>query len=1584
MYQQASPIEQAYSIYLAQQIFDNDCNDALTTIHISGRDAVPFLTQSGIDRSVLKTIWNVSDPQNVGNLTSINQLWLLLRLISLAQAGILQSQHSNSDMNALLTQYSMHKMSLPVFSTVMMPKPSHLMSMYGHLVVSATDSFLETNISTDTTTQSLGDVFGGLVKVEDAQLSGLKSDNSSNNHYSMPSTTQDPELSTTFQGPGNVQRNSQMMTSTLSSLSDVSSNYVGDGQQQQSLQQHQHLPAIPDATAATTTKPVSCNIPLPALNSQTQSISTKECDENDDNDDDDFCDFSSAIQDVPLPPQDDVTSSIDIMQAATTTSYTARTTETLKGQVSSSASNVSDDDNGEDNFGQFGSAISTNQQQQQQPFVTDFGENVSEPTFLPTGIEISNVSTVADSGQSLSLDPFGDLAPVENAPLPSLDVFARGIDESKHLPAPAPSTVTETSAPTLSADMSVQHDVFSPSLEITNETNIEDQNNDVDDDHDNEFSKFQMATTTTITAAKVATTALSGMTEIGRSLSITDAFGDMPTRDIPLPSLEMMKDTNTEDQKIDNEEKDKTKIESDAPLPISIPPQMDVTKSGRSLLITDVFDAFLVQQDAPLPSYEITKGTNTEEKYKDNEEEDECITQPDVVNPTSSPQMDATETGRSIPAQQDTPLSSLEMLNEANTENKIKENDTTEVGNDDDDDDDDDDEMFGTFEEAVESSVVPDSFSKSNVQQNEFTIMTRVGYSKSESSQVDPLAIKNMSCSLSITDAFGDMPIQDSPLPLLNIGGTTISIAESNGNHDHEIDYGAEETRESDLTETESSAIRSTFSATEDTTKDGIVFLSSNESIPQPEVITTSTSVKGEAENKEDKSASVAFESFVPTNGKIDDSGSEDAGPEAPLEDNGQSYNICAEAQDPCPDVGSDDESWGDFDEAPTTKPQLLVEVEDTGQYNNSLFNLDKAAPNLQSGQAQNSSSDTGSDKPIESCRDSNKAPVFEPKVPVEDATQGINNLSFFDKATPNLQSEQAQFFFSDTGSDELDESWGDFDEAPIIESKVPVEDTSEGDNNLFDLDQAPQNFQSEKAQNLSNESWGDFDEAPMIEPQTSVEYTREDNSLFDPDKTAPNLQSEKDSNPSSGAGNDKLDESWGDFDEAPIIEPLTPVVDIGEGDNDLFDLNKAAPDFQSEKEQNLSNKSWGDFDEAPTIDPQAPVESTREDDNLFDLDKAPPNLQLEEAPNPSSDAGNDKLDESWGDFDEAPTIWHLTSVVDTGEGDNNLFDLDKAAPNLQSEKAQIPSTDTGSDGNFVDREQFNIATSAESEQFKGTEEGIDTSNFENFGSIDGDNKFPEEVKNRDRIRFLALQLPACLLRKSGMSGEHVDLGEAYEVNIGINSTMDKSKKRREERCVEALESLTSTENSKLASTFWVQIFEVVNEELDNAKSLLDDTKSLSPGEWNEVQAPFSVMLRGLAECMRVTRSIVSSIGDVLLLDESAMLTVDTWASTWCSLSVLEKALDCEKTWKNINKQLTKTPLAAVTAASIEEIRSHSNDSYYCGDRGTFCHLTLQPLRDEDKGTTKAGTSFQGKQFMCASANFLVHRCPFFVVGEEI
>eukprot|EP00536_Pseudo-nitzschia_multiseries_P018196 jgi/Psemu1/315597/fgenesh1_kg.2247_\ len=140
-------------------------------------------------------------------------------------------------------------------------------------------------------------------------------------------------------------------------------------------------------------------------------------------------------------------------------------------------------------------------------------------------------------------------------------------------------------------------------------------------------------------------------------------------------------------------------------------------------------------------------------------------------------------------------------------------------------------------------------------------------------------------------------------------------------------------------------------------------------------------------------------------------------------------------------------------------------------------------------------------------------------------------------------------------------------------------------------------------------------------------------------------------------------------------------------------------------------------------------------------------------------------------------------------------------------------------------------------------------------------------------------------------------------------------------------------------------------------------------------------MIRGLAEYMRVTRSIVATIGDILFLDESAMLTVDTWASTWCSLSILEKALAGEKKWKEIQTQLVKTPLDVVAAATVQEIRSDAHFSQGRSDADSFCYLTLQPLRQKDRSTTRNKVSFQGKSFMACSANFLANRCTFFSVS---
>ena len=95
-----TPLERAQSIHLLLTYFNTavDFNDD-AAMRVSGRDAVPFLTsvssafiydgdyaliltceinivtfflfeQSGVDRSLLRSIWSVADPEGVGTLTT--------------------------------------------------------------------------------------------------------------------------------------------------------------------------------------------------------------------------------------------------------------------------------------------------------------------------------------------------------------------------------------------------------------------------------------------------------------------------------------------------------------------------------------------------------------------------------------------------------------------------------------------------------------------------------------------------------------------------------------------------------------------------------------------------------------------------------------------------------------------------------------------------------------------------------------------------------------------------------------------------------------------------------------------------------------------------------------------------------------------------------------------------------------------------------------------------------------------------------------------------------------------------------------------------------------------------------------------------------------------------------------------------------------------------------------------------------------------------------------------------------------------------------------------------------------------------
>jgi hypothetical protein len=397
-------------------------------------------------------------------------------------------------------------------------------------------------------------------------------------------------------------------------------------------------------------------------------------------------------------------------------------------------------------------------------------------------------------------------------------------------------------------------------------------------------------------------------------------------------------------------------------------------------------------------------------------------------------------------------------------------------------------------------------------------------------------------------------------------------------------------------------------------------------------------------------------------------------------------------------------------------------------------------------------------------------------------------------------------------------------------------------------------------------------------------------------------------------------------------------------GDFGSAEFTASAPPVPSRANENVeADDDFGDFGTAEFI-PSAPSSQSNDMDNPFETNQTTETPAAEVTPNEPQQNIDDDDNDDFGDF-----------------GDFSGFE--------QASPAPAPSSAPESAGPDPTVKSFESGETTDD----------DWGDFENVSSSAG--TLSEEEELRDRIQSLALQLPESLLLKSGRSGEHVDLGEAFEVNIGIKTSLNDLQKRRVERCIQVLESL-SNNNAKLGSTYWAQVFDVINEEMDVANTVLAEAKLLPSLDWKKVEKLLSIMISGAGEYMRLTRSIAASIGDMLLLDASALLTIDTYSSTWCSLSILEKALEIEKKWKNLLNLANGTSLKTPTnMARLEDIRSF--DLSHQASNNKLCELTLQPLLAQDQSTVKAEVSYQGKCFMACSANFLAHRCPFYVVGND-
>lgn len=85
-----TPIEEAYGVYIYDALFGKFPADG--SLHLESKATLRVLQKSEVDSIILKTIWTVVDPDGVKCLTSIAQFHVVLRLIALAQDGLLEQE----------------------------------------------------------------------------------------------------------------------------------------------------------------------------------------------------------------------------------------------------------------------------------------------------------------------------------------------------------------------------------------------------------------------------------------------------------------------------------------------------------------------------------------------------------------------------------------------------------------------------------------------------------------------------------------------------------------------------------------------------------------------------------------------------------------------------------------------------------------------------------------------------------------------------------------------------------------------------------------------------------------------------------------------------------------------------------------------------------------------------------------------------------------------------------------------------------------------------------------------------------------------------------------------------------------------------------------------------------------------------------------------------------------------------------------------------------------------------------------------------------------------------------------------------
>jgi hypothetical protein len=380
---QPSPLEEAYGTYLLQTVFSIDGSDPATNFRLSGRVLVPFLSGSGLDRLILRNVWETVDPGNVGRLTAVSQFHALLRLTALGQAGALgealaraypTGQTPAQAMTACLQQTAhMQNIGFARFEGIQIPSSEELQQLHYQ---KQQPSVSMPSMSTHQQQIPMGGPQQSITQPASYPQTHM-------GEFQRPTQQQPQPAGGPPEAPAASGMGSAFPTSPpqLSSIDDAFGGLV----------EVQDAPLPPLAPAATTEASLAdalASDPLGSLSKKPPSTQLPAAEEEDG--DDDFGEFASSVPTAPPPA------------AAAPRTASMEATQDFgvfgTGDAGAAAAAAAAAEAQEEDFGSFGSAPAA-------PPERGFG----------------GFGVAATAPQLISIDDaFGGLVDVEDAPLPSL------------------------------------------------------------------------------------------------------------------------------------------------------------------------------------------------------------------------------------------------------------------------------------------------------------------------------------------------------------------------------------------------------------------------------------------------------------------------------------------------------------------------------------------------------------------------------------------------------------------------------------------------------------------------------------------------------------------------------------------------------------------------------------------------------------------------------------------------------------------------------------------------------------------------------------------------------------------------------------------------------------------------------------------------------------------------------------------------------------------------------------------------------------------------------------------------------------